>query len=120
MDDKVLDISENPAIISLKSIIRELEERVLILEKREKESVRGGGRSVRAISNFPPTLEEVINYCIASGYTAALGAKIHMYYSAGGWKDSMGKPVKSWKQKCISVWFPKEGAPKKERTSWME
>lgn len=49
----------------------------------------------------PPTLEEVQNYA-NSRNRADLAARFFDYFEAGAWKDSLGKPVKNWKQKFIT------------------
>lgn len=61
---------------------------------------------------FPPTVEEVINFCQSKGFDEALARKVHDYYDVADWKDSHGKPVLSWKQKLIAVWFKDENRPK--------
>ena len=49
----------------------------------------------------PPTLEEVTAYCQQRN-SSVDPQKFYDYFSAGDWKDSEGKPVKSWKQKIIT------------------
>ena len=49
----------------------------------------------------PPTLDEVKAY-IAQRNSPVDPVKFFEYFSAGGWKDSAGKPVKSWKQKILT------------------
>lgn len=56
----------------------------------------------------PPELTEFREYFRTKGYTEAAADKAYNYYAAGGWKDSNGRPVKNWKQKCIAVWFKPE------------
>jgi len=56
----------------------------------------------------PPTKEETQQYFFNNGYTKKSGLKAWQYYDAGNWKDSTGKPVKSWKQKMRGVWFKDE------------
>lgn len=55
---------------------------------------------------IPPTVEEIREYCQSRG-NGVDAQRVFDYYSAAGWKDSSGKPVKNWKQKIISVWEPK-------------
>lgn len=53
-------------------------------------------------NNFkPPTLEEVEVYVKQRGSTVD-PKRFWDYFTAGGWKDANGKPVKSWKQKLIT------------------
>lgn len=61
----------------------------------------------RKLTFKPPTLEAVTQYFVEKGYTAAAAQTFHAYYEAGepAWHDSEGKPVRSWKQKAIAVWF---------------
>lgn len=61
---------------------------------------------------FPPTIEEVTEYCILKGFDEALARKVHEYYEVADWKDRNGNPVLSWKQKLIAVWFKDENKPK--------
>ena len=52
--------------------------------------------------NFtPPTLEEVKAY-ISEKELAVDAQRFFDYYEAGKWHDGSGKPVKNWKQKCIT------------------
>jgi hypothetical protein len=55
-----------------------------------------------------PEIQDVITYFNQNGYTTESATKAFNYYSANDWKDSKGKPVKSWKQKMIGVWFKDE------------
>ena len=55
----------------------------------------------RTKSFTPPTLEEVTAYCQQRSNSVD-PQKFYDYFSAGEWKDSEGKPVKSWKQKIIT------------------
>ena len=58
--------------------------------------------------NNIPSLQEVKDYFLAKGYSPEIAEKAFNYYDANNWKDSKGKPVKSWKQKMIGVWFKDE------------
>lgn len=49
----------------------------------------------------PPTLEEVRAYC-RSRNSPVDPVKFYDYFTVGHWKDSNGKPVKSWKQKLLT------------------
>lgn len=58
----------------------------------------------------PPTLEEVAAYCQERGNNVD-PRTFWDYFNEGGWTDSEGKPVKSWKQKIIT-WEKHEGGKK--------
>ena len=68
-------------------------------------------------SNFPefkpPTIDEVKVYFKENEYPETLAEKFFRGYDAAGWKDSEGKPVRSWKQKAQHVWFK----PEEKKTS---
>jgi len=49
----------------------------------------------------PPTLDEVSDYCKERG-SSVDPKKFFDYFDAGGWVDSKGNHVKSWKQKIIT------------------
>jgi hypothetical protein len=49
----------------------------------------------------PPTLEEVEEY-VRSRNSPVDPRKFWDYFDAGHWRDSNGKPVKSWKQKVLT------------------
>lgn len=68
--------------------------------------IGGAKQAKKAISG--PSIEEVKEYFKSKGYTEESAAKFHEYYSVNDWKDSRDKPVKNWKQKCLSVWFKPE------------
>ncbi len=55
---------------------------------------------------IPPTLKETLDYFKEKGYNN--GKRAWEYYEASNWKDSTGKPVKSWKGKMIAVWMRDE------------
>ena len=63
-----------------------------------------------------PTIEEVIAYFKENGYSDEAAKKAFAYYDAANWHDASGKPVRSWKQKMISVWFREENKVKQENT----
>jgi len=62
----------------------------------------------KKIQFVPPTVEQVISFCLEKKYTEDFGRKIFSYYEDGEWKDSMGKKVVNWKQKINSNWFKPE------------
>ena len=55
----------------------------------------------------PPTLDEITAYVKARNSNVD-PKKFYDYYSEADWKDSEGKPVKSWKQKLIT-WEGRNG-----------
>lgn len=82
----------------------------------------GKGKGKGRVTFTPPTTEEIIKYFIDNGYSEEAALKAHKYYETANWHDSKGNPVKSWKQKCLSVWFKPENQIKKSRmeevSSW--
>ena len=74
--------------------------------KKEKKSIE------------PPSLEEVKAYFSSNGYSTQAAEKAWRYYDSGNWKDSSGKPVRSWKQKMRGVWFKDENKIK-AGVSWI-
>ena len=60
-----------------------------------------------------PTIDEVKVYFKENEYPETLAEKFFRGYDAAGWKDSEGKPVRSWKQKAQHVWFK----PEEKKTS---
>lgn len=56
----------------------------------------------------PPSLSEFENYFIENGYSAEVAKRAFTGYDVAEWKDSTGKPIKNWKQKCVHVWFKPE------------
>lgn len=49
----------------------------------------------------PPLFEEVLAYVMDKGLNVD-AKRFFDYYEAGDWHDAKGKPVKNWKQKCIT------------------
>jgi hypothetical protein len=60
---------------------------------------------------IPPTLEEVREYA-RSKDCEDIADRFYEYFTDGEWKDSAGKPVRSWKQKLLT-WRNKEPAKNK-------
>lgn len=74
---------------------------------KDKEQAIGGEINVK-IKRVIPTEQDVVDYFVKNGYKAEAGKKAFVYYEAGDWKDSTGKPVLAWKQKMQAVWFKPE------------
>ena len=90
-------------------------------KEKEKEKTKEKAKDKEKESNnrrfTPPTLAEIADYCRERGNNVD-PKKVFDYYEANAWKDSSGKPVKSWKQKIISVWENDENkAPKQGRNA---
>ena len=51
---------------------------------------------------FPPTLEEVKAYCLERKNNVE-AERFYDYYSANGWVQGKGKPIKDWKA-CVRTW----------------
>jgi hypothetical protein len=49
----------------------------------------------------PPTLEDVQAYCKERS-SPVDPQKFYEYFTAGGWKDAKGNPVRNWKQKLLT------------------
>jgi hypothetical protein len=77
-------------------------------EEKKKEEKK------RASPFVPPTVEEVEQYCKDKGYEVNAKQFIE-YYAVAKWHDAKGNPVKSWKQKIISVWGTKNGRTTENR-----
>lgn len=59
-------------------------------------------KDIRKKKTFtPPTLEEIETYCSQRG-NKINPKTFYDYYTAGGWKDAKGNPVRNWKQKIIT------------------
>ncbi|MFZ1389457.1 MAG: hypothetical protein WAS34_18895 [Thiolinea sp.] len=56
----------------------------------------------------PPSIDEVVSFFIAKGYSKEGGNKFYDYYTVADWKDAKGKQVLNWKQKAIGNWFREE------------
>ena len=50
---------------------------------------------------IPPTLEEVQAYCKERS-SPVDPKKFYEYFTAGGWKDAKGNPVRNWEQKLLT------------------
>ena len=59
----------------------------------------------------PPSLQEVLDYAKSRNQTVELAKMFIDYYTAGGWIDSSGKPVRNWKQKFIT-WEKRRDNPR--------
>lgn len=55
-----------------------------------------------------PTVEQVVEYFKANGYSEAAAKKAHEHYRLADWHDTHGNPVLAWKQKMHTNWFKPE------------
>lgn len=86
-----------PGCYTEKEIEKEKDTELETEQKTEGEK----GRKRPPARFVPPTLEEVQEYA-RSRKSDVDPKKFWDYFDAGDWKDSEGKPVKSWKQKFIT------------------
>lgn len=61
-----------------------------------------------SIPFIKPTLQEFIDYFLENGFSEDLATRAWKSYDSNDWHDSVGKPVKNWKQKCQNNWFRPE------------
>lgn len=68
----------------------------------------------------PPSIEDVKAYFRENGFSEESAETFHKYYSNGEppWHDGNGKPVKSWKQKAVAVWFKDENKHLEGKKPW--
>lgn len=77
----------------------------------DKNSIDKDSKDIRRSKRFvPPTLDEVKAYCLERKNNVD-AQKFFDYFSASGWVDSKGNPVKNWKQKVIT-WERNDGGGK--------
>jgi len=69
-------------------------------KQNETKEIGGAPPSKKAVF-VPPSVEEVRTYC-ESRNSPVNPERFHDYFSAAGWVDSRGSPVRSWKQKVIA------------------
>ena len=69
-------------------------------DKDEEESIRADKQPRTRFA--PPTVEEVKEYCIERGNGIDPQHFVD-YYTANGWKQGAGKPIKDWKA-CVRTW----------------
>jgi len=62
----------------------------------------------------PPTFDDVVQYINENGYVDVDPGRFLAYYTASGWHDKDGKPVKNWQQKVIT--WSGRGSGKKGKT----
>ena len=68
-----------------------------------KEERSGTGAAEPPRSRFvPPTLEEVAAYCRERG-KGVDPQRFHDYYTANGWTQGKGKPIKDWRA-AVRTW----------------
>lgn len=77
-----------------------------IVEKNVKEENKEEKKKRRNLTFTPPTLDEVVAYCAAKGYTFN-PKSFYAYYEANGWVQGKGKPIKKWEACCVT-WQQRE------------
>lgn len=65
-------------------------------------------KKMRTRDFIPPSVEEFTNYFTDNNYSKELAERAFKGYDVASWKDSSGKLIKCWKQKCQHVWFKPE------------
>ena len=76
-----------------------LEQRVLVETPRETTNNNGRKRVRKPFT--PPTIEEIQQHVEAKGYHFD-ARQFFEYYEASNWHFKNGKPVKNWKQCCVT------------------
>jgi hypothetical protein len=71
-------------------------------EKKKKEKKK------KRVQFIAPEVGEVIAYFAEKGFPEALARRAHEHYAVADWHDAEGKPVRSWKQKMLTVWMKEE------------
>ena len=71
-----------------------------------------GNKSMGKTKFSPPTLEEVKAYCLERKNSVD-AERFYDYYSANGWVQGKGKPIKDWKA-CVRTWERGISAPKQD------
>lgn len=69
---------------------------------------------------IPPSLQEVIDYFSANGYTAETAERAYRWYDVADRHDSTGKKVINWKQKMNNVRFKPENTKKYTKTEYLQ
>lgn len=83
------------------------------LGKEKRESVQSADKPRRA-RFVPPTVDEVAEYCAERENSIDPAAFVD-YYTANGWKQGAGKPLKDWKA-AVRTWERRE-KDKMQRTN---
>jgi hypothetical protein len=86
----------------------------VIVKEKVKEKVKEEEEVIEKDKKkfIPPSFEEFRAYCVENGF-GEIADRAFKGYEAGGWRDSQGKQIKSWKQKLQHVWFREENKDKK-------
>lgn len=85
----------------------------------EREEDRGADKPLPRSRFVPPTVEEVQAYIDEQGYTGVSAAAFVDYYTANGWVQGKGKPIKDWKA-AVRTWARREKQLDPEPESRME
>ena len=99
------NVTVTPCNAADKDIDRDIDKDI---DKEKKESTKK-----KTASRFtPPTLEEVQAYCLERGNNIDAEHFI-AFYTANGWKQSNGNPIKDWKA-CVITWEKRDKQRQKE------
>lgn len=71
-------------------------------KKERKKEINNNNNSVAKSKFLPPTLDEVKAYC-SERNNHVDAERFVDYYSANGWVQGKGKPIKDWKA-CVRTW----------------
>lgn len=84
-------------------------------EEEKKEEEKKNKKRKRKTVFVPPTLEDVQKYLLENPKYSHVDASTfieHYALAEPPWTDRDGRPVRSWKQKIISVWSKRNDRPK--------
>ena len=76
-------------------------------KKRARARTESGDDSRESGGMRAPTLDEVIAYCRHCGLIVP-PERFFDYYSANGWRDTTGRPIRDWRSK-LHAWNQREG-----------
>lgn len=110
--------------IGLKDTLTELKEELTGLKYPEstQSKVKETKVNKRKENNIfvPPTLQEVIDYFSANGYTTETAERAYKWYDVADRHDSTGKKVANRKQKMVQVRFKPENTKKYTKTEYLQ
>ena len=83
------------------------------VKKERKKEINNINNSVAKSKFLPPTLDEVKAYC-SERNNHVDAERFVDYYSANGWVQGKGKPIKDWKA-CVRTWERGNNIPAREK-----